>query len=468
MDGAKGKTLGVRVSSLSPQAIWEIKEALTFDNPSYDPIRTPDEPTMLTAYEEEGGVLYLPRSFPLAQYARKPLVIQDRLSDGEPIKITTNITPEPYQERPITALSSVYNEGVLVAPCGAGKTVMGIKVIANRGRKALVLVMTEFLMTQWAEEILKFTDATIGFIGGGPEFRLRWRYDKRVVAPDKADITIATIQTLTNGVGTRFASEIGTIIGDEGHHAAARTYMNVMRMFKPRHMYLVTATPRRRDGLERIYYYFVGKIVTEVKQEELRQHKRTVMPKIQFVLTNLFHHINTGDRYNHAIALRILCASPDRNKMILDLAQKSEEKGRWTLVLSERVKHCLHLANEYKARGGDCCAVVGSVPKDLAALAHHVESMDEAFTHRVVFATYALVSEGLNQKQLNTLVLATPFSSEARTVQAIGRVARAMEDKTGALVFDLVDGAKTFQRMALKREIACQAQGWVTKWIKGV
>jgi superfamily II DNA or RNA helicase len=169
------------------------------------------------------------------------------------------------------------------------------------------------------------------------------------------------------------------------------------------------------------------------------------------------------------VMLEIITKIQPRNNIILNLAAKAESKVRNTLVLTERVEHCFLLAKQHAAGGGDAAVTTGNLTKKNEV--HNAEglwmTMDEAFKHKTVFATYALVQEALNQKQLNTLILATPFSNDTRYVQSVGRAVRAFEGKTGALVFDLVDNHPALRKMAAKREISAQKQGWNCSWVDG-
>ena len=59
------------------------------------------------------------------------------------------------------------HRGVLVAPCGAGKTVMALSLIHHRQQKTLILVHTLDLLKQWSNQIQNFLGQTCGVIGGG-------------------------------------------------------------------------------------------------------------------------------------------------------------------------------------------------------------------------------------------------------------------------------------------------------------
>jgi superfamily II DNA or RNA helicase len=469
MDAAKGKVLAVKKELIKSDDFRHItQDMLCFENPDYNPdakFFDDPQPPYLYAWQEKAGVLYLPREFPIRDFV-PDLEIVEKLTHGAAISITSNITPEEYQAPALEALSR-HNSGVLVAPCGAGKTVMGISEIASFGRAALVVVMKEFLMSQWAEEVRNFTDAKVAFIGGSDALYKKFGTNRESYRT--ADVTIATVQTLRNGVPDDLSNRIGYLLGDEVHHAAARTFMDTLKQFKPVKIRGVTATPKRRDGLHDLYYHFVGRPLYEITQDELRKHSRTVRPKIQFVNTHLNLSFPSAGGAWWSVMLDILIKIQQRNNIILKLAATAEKKGRMTLVLSERVEHCFLLAEEHVKNGGDAAVCTGNLTKKNE---EHNKSnlwvpMEEAFTHKTVFATYSLIQEGLNQKHLNTLVLATPFASDTRYVQSVGRAVRAFEGKTGALVFDLVDNHPALRRMATKREESAKGQGWPTHHVDG-
>lgn len=454
MEAAKGKVLAVRKRAMTEEIYTTItQERLVFPNPEAET----DEkaPQWIYAYEEKDGVLYLPREFRIHDLL-PDLKVADKLHDGEELgdHIRCEIKLEPYQVRPVMKARSV-TAGTLVAPCGAGKTVMGLNIIYEKGRVALVLVNKESHMDQWAESVKKFLPgAHIGFIGGRSQVYMKHRVGENDWK--HADVIIATIQTLTKGVPDEITARCGTVLVDEAHHSAARTFVQTFRQLKPRNLLSVTATPKRKDGLEVMYVHFLGPIFDRVTQEELRQHNRTVNPKVQFIYTNRIHHVPIiKGGYNHAKAISVVTNDDAWNEIILELCKKSEGKDRWALVLSERVDHCTRLAEAHQARGGDAGVVTGSIG-----------TVAEAFSHRVCFATLQLAAEGLDQPRLNTLILATPFSSESRMIQAVGRAVRACQDKTGALVFVLVGAHPVLYRMAQKQEEACKTQGWNTSWVK--
>lgn len=443
----RGRFLVAEAGSIPLHILTKIKQDLTV--PVVD---VKGQPVMEEYFYEKDGALYLPRFYPVENHG---LIVQEnRLSKGSPIRLSSSIKLLEHQIPAVEAMSARDN-GVLVAPCGAGKTVMGTELIARNGSVALVLMMKEFLMDQWASEVRRFLPGVrIGFIGGS-----RKLYRNHKVQDNDwqvADVIISTVQSINDFPGLKqLSSRVGYVLGDEIHHGKARTFANSLSLIPAAKVQGVTATPVRSDGLERIYYYFTGAPAYRIEQAVLEDIGHTVRPRIQFVMTGEVWKLPPQHGGWFQSVLGMLTKNQARNSIILNLAATSERKGRYTVILSERVEHCVALCEKYRAAGLDGAVVTGQIG-----------DINEAFTHKTVFATMSLLSEGLNVKRLNTLILATPFSSAGRMEQVVGRVVRAQEGKTGAIVFDLVDAAPALRKMADNRDAAVQAIGWSTSWVE--
>lgn len=109
---------------------------------------------------------------------------------------------------------------MIVAPPGSGKTVIGLKIIADKQQPALIVVHRKQLADQWAERIEAFLGIAkqdIGRIGQG-----KTKIGKQ--------ITIAMIQSLGKELqktnNNQLVNAFGTIIVDECHHIVAETFKN--------------------------------------------------------------------------------------------------------------------------------------------------------------------------------------------------------------------------------------------------
>jgi len=126
------------------------------------------------------------------------------------------LTPE--QEAAVQAMLAL-ELGVLVAPPGAGKTVMGARLVAARGVSTLVLVHRRPLLEQWVNQLALFLGvepAEIGRIGGG-----------------KSQVTgtldIAMVQSLVrDGQVSAIVGDYGHVVVDECHHIPAVSFERVL------------------------------------------------------------------------------------------------------------------------------------------------------------------------------------------------------------------------------------------------
>ena len=167
------------------------------------------------------------------------------------------------------------NQGILVMPPGAGKTVSAIEAVIRRGQKTLVLVHTKDLKEQWLNRFKTFTGITPGVID-----------DKNF--DTEQPVIIGMVQTLTGRRLTEdFLKSFGCVILDEGHHAPASTFERLINQFPARYRYGLTATPERRDGLTFMLHGGFGPILYEVKRDELFSEGQIIQPENQICFYGL-------------------------------------------------------------------------------------------------------------------------------------------------------------------------------------
>jgi superfamily II DNA or RNA helicase len=155
-----------------------------------------------------------------------------------------------------------------------------------------------------------------------------------------------------------------------------------------------------------------------------------------------------------------LIADDARNELVVQTVR--ETRGRRSLVLSERVDHCLHLAAALAARGVAAEALVGKLDDERR---RQVLARFGTGDGGVLVATTALVGEGFDCPELDTLYLTVPSANVARVTQALGRVLRPLPGKDVARVFDFVDVAtpglarKLAQRLKVYRSHGIRSPG---------
>ena len=235
-----------------------LRRLAAFQNPEFHQkqrmrLSTARTPRIIHCAEDFPGHVALPRgcmddATVLLRGLGATLEIDDQRERGQAIEHRFRGTSTGLQEQAVRALLA-HDIGVLVAPPGAGKTVAGIRLIAERARNTLVLVHRRPLLDQWAAQLAMFLEIdpkSIGCIWGGRR-RVTGRID------------VAMIQSLVreDAVADLIAG-YGHVVVDECHHVSARSFERVLSEVWARYVTGLTATPRRRDGQHPIFEMQLG------------------------------------------------------------------------------------------------------------------------------------------------------------------------------------------------------------------
>src|SRR3989344_4558932 len=154
-------------SGLTPQLIHFLKEKLNFISTDYLMKKRLGKSVykvqkFFKLLEEDGDNILLPRGFlnQLISFLSDNHITY-RLKDQRPqipeVKFTSNIKILPVQQ-PIVDKALEADSGVIVAPSGSGKTIIGLEIIAQRKLPALILVHRKQLLDQWIERIQSFLE----------------------------------------------------------------------------------------------------------------------------------------------------------------------------------------------------------------------------------------------------------------------------------------------------------------------
>ncbi|WP_449283132.1 DNA repair helicase XPB [Leucobacter sp.] len=206
------------------------------------------------------------RTYPVEAWARGELK-QQLVARGWPAEDLAGYTPgEPYdidleqqgwqlrdyQSKAVEAFQRG-GSGVVVLPCGAGKTIVGAASMAAVGAKALILVTNAVSARQWRDELLRRTSLTEDEIG---------EYSGQV--KEVKPVTIATYQILTSRRKGEYAhlslldaQDWGVIVYDEVHLLPAPVFKLTAELQARRRLGL-TATLVREDGREGDVFSLIG------------------------------------------------------------------------------------------------------------------------------------------------------------------------------------------------------------------
>src|ERR1019366_3482470 len=188
--------------------------------------------------------------------------------DGEahPISLLQNgWALRPYQQHAVDGFWHG-GSGVVVLPCGAGKTLVGVGAMAQAGATTLILVTNTVSARQWRDELLKRTSLTEDEVG-------EYSGSRKEIRP----VTIATYQVLTTkrkGIYTHLslldARDWGLIIYDEVHLLPAPIFRMTADLQARRRLGL-TATLVREDGREADVFSLIGPKRFDVPWKDLER-----------------------------------------------------------------------------------------------------------------------------------------------------------------------------------------------------
>ncbi len=392
-------------------------------------------PPLIEAWSDDwDNSLTLPRGYldNLLEQFTPESVSEGRTEAPVDIPQLEGITFRGYQQ---FALDRAYQpqQGILVAPTGSGKTILGMALIAHHGQRALILTHSKELMSQWQQETREKIGIDPGIVGGG-----KWK--------EGAEITIAMLQTLHRNPekAREMMQGYGLTLIDECHHIPAQTFSNVIGWSTSLYRYGLTATPHRRDGLHQLIHRSIGEILATIHPDEVEQQGGIVPATIKVIQTGFTPPLSVDSWGDYITSL---VESEERNRMIADLAVRGSQRIP-ALVLTDRVEHVGNIA----AYLDDALQIHGKLPAK-----ERRSRMERISEHQITIGTTGLLGEGLDVSSWGVLIMATPISSKVRLLQAIGRVIRPHPGKLKGYVADLVDdhgfsGSSRNKRLAIYEE----------------
>jgi superfamily II DNA or RNA helicase len=414
--------------------VRSVKSGLEF------PVMDNEGITYLQLWHEEKDHLIVPREFfPRGEYAALSFPILSvqptefpRVAFMDRIELDAK-RPDLTTQRDAWVPMKAAKSGLLNLACGKGKTIMALKLVAERKVPALVVVNNTTLIDQWQDRIrehMRRVPGGIGVLQGSPD---TWDWDGR-------GICVAMIHSLSlhaNNIPAGMDRYFGLVIYDEVHHLSAPLFVRTAPMFYgERHG--LTATVNREDGLEPIYQYHIG----DVYHSDLMPD---MIPRIYFqecpatvdVKSKEAKNPETGiydkqGKINIPKLRTYLGRLPECNEFIARKLRAPLEKGRKILVLSHSVEQ-LRLLNDMFADSGLC---TGNEKPEAR--------LRTLRTKQISFGTLQLVKEALDEDTLDLLYFLTPFGSSSvedgglnTLQQGMGRAQRFRENKKTPVIIIL-------------------------------
>lgn len=409
------QNIRIQRDGLATPLINFLKEELNFANSEFFIKKKSGKNTFGTEryfklVEETENKVILPRGFigKLLRFCKEQNLefdFQDNRKLKEEISYSFNATLRNHQQKVIETISKK-DFGVIVAPPGSGKTIMGLKIIADKKQPSLIVVHRKQLLEQWQERIQAFLGIPkheIGIIGQG-----KVKIGKQ--------ITITTIQSLPKQI-EQLQNQFGTILVDECHHIPAETFRNTIEKLNTFYLYGLTATPFRKYNDDKLIFAFIGDVISEVKSNEIENFKHA---QINVRNTNLDIPFNSKTD-NFETLSKILVHDSERNKLILNDIKNELSKRKRIAIITERKEHIdtlyLFLKQSYE--------VITLSGDDTESNRKSKWQALQQGTFQLLITTGQYFGEGSDLSNINSLFLVYPFSFKGKLIQYIGRVQRS-------------------------------------------
>ena len=459
MEAIVGADIRIRDCNRETENFFE--EKLTFDNPEYFKRLNSgrwigDTPKTISLMERHGTELILP-------FGMLPLIFQKKsifsgiyhsfnIQVGK-FDYGSTIKPYDYQE---TAVKNAIEkrQGVIIAPCGAGKTQIGLEIAARIGGRTLWLTHTSDLLNQSmdrAKSVFGLSEKDYGTITAG-------KIDVGRV------ITFATVQTMSKIDLKKMEDLFDVVIVDECHHVVGSPtkvmmFYHVISNIKARYKYGLTATPKRSDGLTPCMYALIGSKICTIDQSaventtcpvEVIVKKTAYMPDMDKILM-------PDGTISYPKFMDDVIASKERNDMIIEDAVNAEGT---CLILTDRIAHMQLLQKRLQERGIKAVSLSASTTKKSKEERKNALYALNKKCVKVLIATYALAKEGLDVPSLNNLIMATPQKNETIVTQSAGRVARKADGKEHGIIYDYQDSFNMLVAWQRKRNSVYKKLGF--------
>jgi len=327
----------------------------------------------------------------------------------------------PYQEvaisDAITALDTHKNT-IVVAPTGAGKTIMLSALIGKRhkeGKRILVLQHRDELVAQNREKFLKVNpNISTSIVNGTIK---KW----------EGDAIFSMVQTLSRKNNLRHRPKFDMVVIDESHHAAADSYIRIIDAVRKdnEHAEIVgfTATPNRGDG-KGLRSVFTN-CSHQIELATLIREGFLVPPKAYVVDVGVSEALEGVTRRGNDFDMDEVAQIMNKRVINERVVTEWEERAgdRKTVVFCSTINHAKDLLDMFIEHDVNAEMVIGETPKEERKQILH----DLEFGDVQVVVNVAVLTEGFDAPPVSCVVLTRPCSFKSTMVQMIGRGLRILD-----------------------------------------
>lgn len=464
----KANMLFIPKLGISPKALNYLKRLAAFKNPEFyraQAMRLPtyNKPRIISCCDETEEYLCLPRG---CEKDLRQVFIEleieanfaDESNSDKSINVEFNGSLREEQSLALNEMLK-HENGVLSLTTGSGKTVVAIKLIAERKVNTLILVDKVSLLTQWRNELSEFLtiNEPLPELNAGKKGRKLKSSIIGQIGEGKNNLTgvidIGIMQSINRlGEVKDCVKDYSMVIVDECHHVSAFSFEEILKNVNAKYVYGLSATPIRKDGHHPIIFMQCGPIRymdDAKKQAEKRPFEHYIIPRftsLRVPLDKNEKEVTIQELYSEIVNNEI------RNQQIVDDVVKCYESGRNCIILTERTAHVQLLFIELSKRIPDVISLTGGMSTKKTRETFTRIDNTPAHKQLVLVATGKYIGEGFDEPRLDTLFLAMPISWKGTLQQYAGRLHRLFMNKNEVQIYDYVDvHVKMLEKMYNKR-----------------
>ncbi len=348
--------------------------------------------------------------------------------------------------------SAAGGSGVVVLPCGAGKTVVGMGVLEKLDTNTLVITTSTVASRQWRDELLDKTDLDGEMVG-------EYSAERKEIKP----ITIATYQIITyrprksdEDAFPHFSlfneRNWGLIIYDEVHMLPAPVF-RVTAELQARRRLGLTATLVREDGKERDVFSLIGPKKYDAPWKELEEQgwiAEAVCNEIRLKMDDelRLQYALAADRNKH----RIAAENPRKYDITRRIVEYHRKKGDRILVIGTYIEQLERVAEMLDAK-----LLTGKTPNR-----ERMKLYDAFRSGEIeVMVVSKVANFAIDLPDANVAVqISGTFGSRQEEAQRLGRLLRPKDDRSPAFFYTLVSKDTKDQDFGAKRQLFLTEQGY--------
>ena len=316
------------------------------------------------------------------------------------------------------------NRALLVSPTASGKSLIIYSLVRYyqmKGLKTLILVPTTSLVEQMYTDFQDY--------GWSSDKHCQKIYQGYTTKIEK-DVVISTWQSIYK-MPRKYFDQFGCVIGDEAHMFKAKSLTGIMtKMHYCKYRFGLTGTLDGTQTHQLVLEGLFGVVEKVVTTKELIDKNTLADLKIKCIILK---HKNIREKMTYAEELDFIVTNEKRTNFVVNLLHHLNGN---TLCLFQLVEKHGKIINDKMKGDENVYFVYGGTN---TSEREDIRSLVEKNTNSTTIASYGTFSTGINIRNINNIVLASPSKSKIRVLQSIGRGLRRSETKDSVLIYDIAD-----------------------------